>query len=122
MSIEQLPIGAENAETIINELFASIEHLFVYCNDPRTTSGLDRGYYGGSWLGFATSDSTHTFGTSTTTYVSVVRATGALNFSTSNSNYNNTTNYAKVEVVVTGPSSVTSVTNGRSDVAGVAWG
>jgi hypothetical protein len=57
-----------------------------------------------------------------TTYVSVVRADGSLDFSTSSTHYNDSTNYARVEVVVTGASAVTSVTDDRGGPGGVHGG
>lgn len=119
MSLPQVPNGAVNAEVVINQLIAAIEHAFVYCHDYRPTGGLIRGYLGGRWKGFTVADSDHTFGTSTTTYVSVARSDGALNFSTSSTNYNDATNYARVEIVVTNGTGVTGVTDGRADEGGV---
>lgn len=122
MSLPQVPNGAVNAEVIINQLMAALAHGFTYCHDYRPTGGLIRGYLGGRWRGFDSSDSTHTFGASTTTYVSVDRSDGTLDFSTSATNYNDTDNYARVEVVVTGGSGVTGVTDGRADEGGVHAG
>lgn len=119
MSLPQLPNGAVNAEVVANQLFDSIASRFVYGNDYRTTGGLIRGYLGGRWGGFSTSDSTHTFGTSTTTYVSVKRSDGTLDFSTSSTNYNDSTGYARVETVVTSGSAVTSTTDDRAGPGGV---
>lgn len=113
MTFPQLINASASPEVQMNENFQTLKDLAVYGNDPTTTSGLVRGYYGGRWNTFATSDSTHTFGASTTTYVAVSRADGSLNFSTSSTNYNDATNYAKVETVVTGASAVTSVTSDR---------
>lgn len=119
MSLPQVPNGAVNAEVVVNQLMAALAHGFTYCHDYRPTGGLKRGYLGGRWKGFAVADSDHTFGASTTTYVSAARADGALNFSTSNTNYNNAADYARVEVVVTDGSGVTAVTDGRADEGGV---
>lgn len=107
-----------NKETPIVEMFADLKWAATYSLDPLNTSALARGYNGGRWGGFAVADATHTFGASTTTYVSVARADGTLNFSTSSTNYNDTTNYAKVETVVTDASSVTSVTDDRAGPGG----
>lgn len=122
MTTPNIPTGIAGAEVIASEAFASLAHAFVYANHPDTTSGLVRGYYGGRWGSFNTSDSTHTFGASTTTYVSVNRASGALNFSTSNTNYNDSTNYARVETVVTDGTGVTALTDDRGGPGGVHGG
>lgn len=119
MSLPQVPNGAVNAEVIINQLFAALGHALTYCHDYRLTGGLIRGYLGGDWKGFTVADLTHTFGASTTTYVAVDRSDGSLDFSTSSTNYDDLDNFARVEVVVTGGTGVTSVTDGRADEGGV---
>lgn len=109
----------DEAEVIVNEGFATLGWAQVYGNDPSVTAALHRGYYGGRWGGFTVADNDHTFGASTTTYVSVLRADGSLNFSTSSTNFNNTASYARVEVVVTSGSAVTGVTDYRGGTGGV---
>lgn len=121
MTTPNIP-AVENAEVLVSQAFASLAHAFVYANRPDTTSGLARGYYGGRWGGFNTSDSAHTFTASTTTYVSVNRASGALDYSTSNTNYNDSANYARVETVVTDGTGVTTVTDDRGGPGGVHGG
>lgn len=121
MTTPNIP-AVENAEVLITQGFASAAHAFVYANRPDTTGGLARGYYGGRWGGFNTSDSAHTFTASTTTYVSVSRASGALDYSTSNTNYNDSANYARVETVVTDGTGVTTVTDDRGGPGGVHGG
>lgn len=111
-----------NAPAIANGNLAALAHAAVYANDDLGSSGLVRAYWGGRWGGFDIADSTHTFGASTTTYVSVKRSDGTLDFSTSGTNYADATNYAKVETVVTGGSAVSSVTNDRAGPGGVHGG
>lgn len=102
----------------------------VYSNNAIATGGLVRGYNSSTdplgnvhrWGGFTYAGESHTFGASTTTYVSAVLADGTLNFSTSSTNYNNGAAYKKVETVVTGASAVTSVTDDRGGPGGVHGG
>lgn len=112
----------DEAEVIVNDGFQTLGWAQVYGNDPSVTAALHRGYYGGRWGGFTVADNDHTFGASTTTYVSVALADGSLNFSTSSTNFNNFASYARVEVVVTDGSGVTGVTDHRGGPRGVHGG
>lgn len=119
MSLPQDIDAEASPEVQMNENALSQQWAFCYGNDPRDNDLLDRGYSGGRWGGFTISDVVHAFGASVTTYVSVAVADGSLNFSTSNTNFNDTTNYKRVEVVVTGASAVTGVTDYRGGPGGV---
>lgn len=122
MTFPQAINASASPEVQTNENFNSMSWAGAYANDPSTTTGLVRGYYGGRWGGFNTSDSSHTFGASTTTYVSVKISDGTLDFSTSVSHYNDHDTYARVETVVTGSSAVTSVVDDRGGPGGVRGG
>lgn len=90
----------------MNENALSQKWAFCYGNDPRGTSGLVRRYSGDRWGSFDVTQTDHTFGASVTTYVCVDITDGTLDFSTSNTNFNDTTNFKRVEVVVSGASSI----------------
>lgn len=122
MTFPQTINASASPEVQMNENFTSIAWAGVYTNDPTENDGLDRGYNAGRWGGFTYAGEVHTFGNGTTTYVSAVRSTGALNFSTSSTNYNDGTNYAKVETVVTSGGVVTTVTSDRAGPGGVHGG
>lgn len=104
--MQQLIPNQANAHIPVNENFATLGWASVYGNDPETTAGLHRGYLGGRWGGFTFAAVDHTFGASTTTYVCADRSNGALNFSTSSTNYLDAANFAIVETVVSGASSI----------------
>lgn len=104
--MQQLIPNQLNAHVPVNENFATLDWASVYGNDPQTTAGLHRGYLGGRWGGFDVVAVDHTFGASTTTYVCVDLADGTLNFSTSDTNYLDTANFAPVETVPSGASSI----------------
>lgn len=120
--MQQLAANQVNAHVPVNENFATLRWAEVYGNDPDIISALHRGYLGGRWGSFDFTAVDHTFGASTTTYVSVDRSDGTLDFSTSSTNYLDTTNYATVETVVTGASSITSVIDDRGGPGGVHGG
>lgn len=107
------------AEVIVNESLAALEHVAVYGYKVSTSSGLTWGYYGGAWGGFTVATGTLALTASSTNYIVAARATGVISVSTSNTNWNNTTDYARIYQVVTGASSVTTVTDGRLGPSGV---
>lgn len=132
--MQQLIPNQANAHVPVNENFATLGWASVYGNDPGASSGLHRGYFGiGSargdgtfiedarWGGFDVTAVDHTFGANLTTYVCVDLTDGTLDFSTTDTNYLDSVNFAKVETVVTGASSVTSVVDDRGGPGGV-WG
>ncbi|MES3013278.1 MAG: hypothetical protein V4750_06050 [Pseudomonadota bacterium] len=119
--MQQLVPNQLNAHVPVNENFATLVWASVYGKDPTTTAGLHRGYLGGRWGGFDAAAVDHTFGASTTTYVCVDLADGTLNFSTSDTNYLDTANFATVETVPSGASSIVaaSVIDDRTSPGGV---
>lgn len=107
------------AEVIVNESLEALQHIAVYGYKAATSSGLTWGYYGGAWNGFTVSTGTLALTASSTNYIVAARATGVISVSTSNTNWNDTTNYARVYQVVTGASAATTITDGRLGPSGV---
>jgi hypothetical protein len=105
-------------ETTANALFDAASPASVYGRRAATCSGLTWGYYGGRWGGSTIAEGTQVLGTSTTTYMVVLRTTGAVSFSTSATNWNNTATYARAYKLVTGASSVTSYEDHRAGTNG----
>lgn len=118
MTFPQTINASASPEVQVNDNFSSIAWTGVYSHNPVVSTGLNRGYNAGRWGGFAYAGETHTFGNGATTYVSVVRATGALNFSTSSANYNNALTHAKLETIVTSGGVVTSAADDRAGPGG----
>lgn len=110
------------AEVIVNESLEALQHIAVYGYKAATSSGLTWGYYGGAWNGFTVATGTLALTASSTNYIVAARATGVISVSTSNTNWNDTTNYARVYQVVTGASAVTSITDARLGPSGVLAG
>lgn len=102
------PINASaSPEVQMNENFQTIAWASVYGNDPTLTFGLTRGYYGGRWGGFLVAGSTLTLTNTADNYLVVHKSDGALSVSTTNTNWNDTTNYARVYKLTTAGGVVT---------------
>jgi hypothetical protein len=110
------------AQVLFNQLAAALANVLVYANAYQTTSGLVWGYYGGRWGGFSVAAGTLALTLSTTNYVVVALADGSISVSTSNTNWNDTTNYVRVYKIVTGASAVTSVEDHRAGPGGIGGG
>ena len=100
--------GQANPETPVNEALALLAYAAVYGRDPDTTTGLTWGYLAGRWGGFGVTAGTLTLTNGATNYVVVARSSGAISVSTSNTNWNNATDYARVYRLVTSGGAVTN--------------
>jgi hypothetical protein len=118
MSMQNVDNGA-NANVPINENFESLEHQAVYGKRQPVTTGLTWGYYGGRWGGFSVADGTHTLTNAADNYVVVARSSGVSSVSTSTTNWNNTTDYARVYKLTTAGSVVTVEEDHRGGPGGV---
>ncbi len=110
------------AEVLINEMGETLKHVAVYGKDQATTSGLVWGYYGGRWGGFSVSASTFTLTASNTNYIVAAIATGVTTCSTSSTNWNDSTNYARVYKLTTNGSAVTAEEDHRAGAGGIGGG
>ena len=110
------------AEVIFNEALETLEHQAVYGKRQETTLGLTWGYYGGRWGGFSVAAGTFTLAASSTTYIVVAIATGVISQSTTNTNWNDSTNYARVYKLTTGVAAVTAEEDHRGGPRGVSGG
>ena len=119
MSMQQVAEGQANPEIVINRNSQTLEHQATYGQRQSAHSGLTWGYYGGRWGGFSVSDGTLSLGASATNYVVVLRSSGAISVSTSSTNWNDATNYARVYQIVTGASSVSTIQDHRAGPGGV---
>lgn len=110
MSLQQVAEGQANPEVVINRNSQTLEHQGVYGQRQSAHSGLTWGYYGGRWGGFAVADGTLSLTDASTNYVVVLRSNGVISVSTSNTNWNNTTDYARVYRITTSGGVVTNNT------------
>jgi hypothetical protein len=119
MSMQQVAEGQANPEIVINRNSQTLEHQAVYGQRQSAHSGLTYGYYGGRWGGNAVSDGTLTLSASSTNHVVVARATGVISTSTASTNWDNTTDYARVYKLTTSASAVTATEDHRAGPYGV---
>lgn len=117
--LQQLATSQANPEIPINENFDVLGALAVYGKDATTTTGLTWGYLGGRWGGFAITAATLTLTASSTNYVVVARATGVISTSTTSTNWNDADNFARVYLLTTGGSTVTTEEDHRVGEGGV---
>lgn len=110
------------AEVVVNRNFETLEHQSVYGQRQTAHSGLTWAYYGGRWGGTSVSDGTLSLTNAATNYVVVNRSTAAISVSTATTNWNDTTNYARVYQITTAGSVVTAVQDHRAGPNGVHGG
>lgn len=110
------------AEVVVNRNFETLEHQSVYGQRQSAHSGLTWAYYGGRWGGTSVSDGTLSLTNAATNYVVVNRSTAAISVSTATTNWNDTTNYARVYQITTAGSVVTAVQDHRAGPNGVHGG
>lgn len=119
MSMQQWAESQANPEVVVNRNFQTLDHQAVYGQRQSAHSSLTYGYYGGRWGGNAVSDGTLSLTGSSTNYVVVARATGVISTSTSSTNWDNTTDYARVYKLTTGASAVSATEDHRAGPYGV---
>jgi hypothetical protein len=107
--LQEWVTAQDSPEVVVNENFDTLGAFAVYGYNPATSSGLTWGYYGGRWGGFAVTASTLTLTDASTNYIVVLRSTGVISTSTTDTNWNNATDYARVYRVVTSGGVVTNI-------------
>lgn len=117
------PINASaSPEVQINENFDTLDFASVYGKDPRTTQNLTWVYYGGRWASFSITGgiaNAITLTDAADNYLVVAKASGVLSKSTGTTNWNNTTDYARVYKVTTAGGVVTVIEDHRGGSFGV---
>lgn len=111
--------GQANAEVAINENMALLSFLTVYGKKVSTSTGLNWGYYGGTWGPYDITAGTLTLTNTATNYIVVARATGVISVSTTNTNWNDATNYARVYQITVAGGVITVVADRRGGPGGV---
>lgn len=102
-----------------NENFDSIEGASMYAERQVGHSGLNFGYMGGVFKDAAKTASTVALTNSATNYIVAHLTTGVVSASTSTTNWNATTTYARLHKVVTAGGQITAVTDYRFDEFGL---
>lgn len=122
MSMAQISTPPQSlAEVVTNRNFETLEHQSVYGQRQAAHAGLTWGYYGGRWSGFSVADGTLTLANGSN-YVVVLRSTGAISVSGTNTNWNNTTTYLRVYLITAASGAVTAVEDHRAGADGVHGG
>jgi hypothetical protein len=119
-----LPQVAEGANAVlaINEAHAAASPAMVYARDAGGSSGLVWAWMGGRWGGTLVPGFFATLTASTTSYMVVDRADGAVSISTTNVDWLDITNYCRAYLITTGASSVTDYEDHRAGPNGTLWG
>ena len=117
--LQQWMTAQDSPEVPVNENFAALEHVAVYGKDATSTAGLNWGYLGGRWGGFAVAAGTLALAASSTLFVTVSRATGVISASASNAAWSDTVAHARVYKLTTGPATVTAIEDWRAGQGGV---
>ncbi len=118
MTMQQLSASQASPEVPINENFDTLDAAAVFGRRHPVTTGLTWGYYGGQWGGLTVADGTVTLTNGATNYIVAARATGAVTVSTTATEWNDPTAFARLHQVVTAGGVATSVTDHRAGL----WG
>lgn len=112
-------VPALNAHVNVNDNFTATSAAGMYGRSAPTTSALTWGFYGGRGFGNTIADGTVALTASTTNYVVANRSSGVVSVSTSLTNWNDTVNYCRLHLIVTGASSITTATDYRELIGGI---
>lgn len=123
-STNNLPqvVAGSGAAQRVNDLFAAASPATLYAQNPTTTTGLTWGYLGGRYKSTLIANATLTLTASATNYIVAAKATGAVSVSTTNTNWNNSTDFERLYLVVTGASAITSYEDHREGIGSSAAG
>lgn len=119
MNFQELTGSEASPQVPINENFETIEHASVYGKRQPDTTALTWAYYGGRWSGYSVAEGTLTLTDAATNYVVVLRSTGAISVSTTSTNWDATTTYARVYKITTSGGVVTATEDHRAGLYGV---
>ncbi|MDQ0024333.1 hypothetical protein J2X90_002131 [Variovorax paradoxus] len=122
MTTLQNIVASSSALTQLNENFDAVSAAGIYGRRAPAVVGLTWAYYGGRGFGNTVADGTVALTGSTTNYVVASRSTGAVSTSTSITNWNDTTNYFRCYLIVTGAATITTATDYREFTGGAAAG
>ena len=116
--LQQLTPTQKSPEIPINESFDALGCMAVFGRRHAAESGVTWGYHGGTWGGITVADGTVTMNSGATNYLVAHRVTGAVSVATTTLDWNNTTTYARLHVVVMAGSVISVVTDCRSGLLG----
>jgi hypothetical protein len=120
--LEQVPeTPSVNDQVIVNELFETLSAAGIFGKRHEDTTGLTWGYYGGRYQGNTVSDGTVTLTDASDNYVVVLRSTGVVSTSTTDTNATNIL-YARLYKLTTAGGVVTVELDERHETNGLLAG
>lgn len=119
MNLQLWMPAQDSPEIPVNENFEALSHMATFAKDPVTTTGLTWGYLGGRWGGFVVTPGALLLPANKTLYITASRSTGFVNASETDTAWNNEAAYARIYMLTTGETTVTSIEDYRAGAGGV---
>lgn len=126
--LTQVAVGQAQPAVTVNNLVDALSPAACFGQNDLTTSGLTWGYYGGRFGGIGINAGTVALPASQATiYIVANKSTGVVSQSTTITNWNDTTNYQRLYIATTGPTTITDWDDYRefissSAIGTAAWG
>lgn len=117
--LDQIDRQAVASDVLANELFAAASPATAYGYRASASAGLTWAYYGCRNGGVAIPNGALTLTASSTCFIVASRSTGAVSSSTSNTNWNNASGYARLYKAATSSTAVTSWEDHRFGASGI---
>ena len=119
---EPQPESTAHPEDYLNQLGDQTEWALVYSLKHEDMDGLDIGLWSGRWGGFSYAGGTFTLTDDTDNYIVVLRSNGVPSISTSTTNWNSTSTYARVYKITTVDGAITAIEDHRGGPSGIHGG
>lgn len=103
-------------EAAANRLFNAATPAMLWALDPLTTTALTFGLIGGRYKSASISNQTVSLTDATTNYIVAAASNGAVSVATSTTNWNDTSNYIRLYLVVTASGAISSYEDHRSSI------
>lgn len=116
---ESMPEATAHPETLVNQIADQVSFALCYSLKHQDVDGLDISTWGGRWSGFSIDDEDYTLTDDADNYLVVLRADGVLSISTSTTNWNSTSTYARVYKITTLDGVITAIEDHRGGAGGV---
>jgi hypothetical protein len=120
--IDTISVSQASKEVTANAALNAASPAMLYGMRLSTTTALTWGYYGGRYNSTAIANGTLSLTSSSTNYIVGSKSTGAVSVSTATTNWNDTSNYARLYLVVAGASTITSYEDHRTVTGGAVAG
>lgn len=111
--MQNIDSSQANADVPINENFTSSLPGSLYGPRQPAITGLTWAYWGGQFNGNTVANGTVALTASNTNYIVAARSNGAVTASTGTTNWNNSTDYVRLQSIVAGASTITSYVDFR---------